>query len=82
MEIQFIDDAISSFGGVAILKKMMDKLSFEKVLSSLPLPPQKSPRGYPPIQLLIQFITSLWCGASRYAHLDISRFDNTIQKLF
>lgn len=82
MEIQFIDEEISSFGGVAILKKMMDKLSFEKVLSSLPLPPQKSPRGYPPIQLLIQFITSLWCGASRYAHLDISRFDNTIQKLF
>ncbi len=51
MEIQFIDEEISSFGGVAILKKMMDKLSFEKVLSSLPLPPQKSPRGYPPIQI-------------------------------
>ena len=64
MEIQFIDEEISSFGGVAILKKMMDKLSFEKVLSSLPCclvqatntrydPPLYSPKNKQPKRQLL-----------------------------
>lgn len=27
-------------------------------------------------------MTSLWCGAHRYAHLDVSRFDGSLQRLF
>lgn len=27
-------------------------------------------------------MASLWCGANRYSHLDISLFDTTLQKLF
>jgi hypothetical protein len=27
-------------------------------------------------------MVSLWCGASRYAQLDVSRFDYSLQRLF
>ncbi|MDR0305095.1 MAG: transposase [Chitinispirillales bacterium] len=30
----------------------------------------------------MQFIASIWCGVNRYSHLDISRFDTTLQKFF
>jgi hypothetical protein len=82
MELEFIDEEITSWGGLSILKKMIDKLNFVQLLDSLPLPEQGSNRGYPPTQLLIQFMTGLWCGANRYAHLDVTRFDKSIQKLF
>jgi len=82
MELQFIDDEITAWGGLAILKRMMDSSHFLDHLRTLPLPAQGSNRGYPPVQLITQFIASLWCGVNRYAHLDISRFDTTIQKLF
>ncbi len=52
------------------------------MLEDLPLPIQGSNRGYPPVQLLIQFMASVWCGANRYAHLDVARFDPSIQRLF
>lgn len=52
------------------------------MLETLPLQVQGSNRGHNPVQLIIQFIASLWCGANRYSHLDISRFDTTLQKLF
>ena len=81
-EIQFIDQEITSWGGVAILKKMIDQSGFSSFLECLPLPPQGSNRGYPPVQLFLQFMCAVWCGADRYAHLDITRLDHSLQRLF
>lgn len=61
---------------------MLETSGFEQFLTTLPLPEQGSNRAYSPEQLIIQFMTSLWCGANRYVHLDISRFDKSIQKIF
>lgn len=82
MEIEFVDHQITAWGGLAILKSMIDKISFEGILHDLPLPVQGSNRGYPPVQLMIQFMASVWCGANRYVHLDVTRFDPSIQRLF
>lgn len=30
----------------------------------------------------MQFIISIWCGASRYEHLEVTRFDGVIQQMF
>lgn len=57
-------------------------MHFVEMIETLPLPAQGSNRGYNPVQLITQFIASLWCGANRYSHLDISRFDTTLQTLF
>jgi hypothetical protein len=81
-EIQFIDQEITSWGGVTILKKMIDQSGFSSFLECLPLPPQGSNRGYPPVQLFLQFMCAVWCGADRYAHLDITRLDHSLQRLF
>ena len=82
MELRFVDKEISSWGGLSILKKMLDGSGFLKLLSKVPLPIQGSNRGHDPIQLIVQFMSSIWCGANRYAHLDVMRFDTTILKLF
>jgi len=81
-EIQFIDQELTSWGGVALLKKMIDQSGFATYLESLPLPEQGSNRGYPPVQLFIQFMSALWCGADRYSHLDITRLDYSLQRMF
>jgi hypothetical protein len=80
--LQFIDDEITCWGGLALLKNLIDRIGFQAQLEMLPLPLQGSNRGTSPIQLITQFIASIWCGANRYSHLDISRFDTTFQKLF
>lgn len=82
MKLEFIDKEITAYGGLSILKKMIDTTGFIQVLEGLPLPIQGSNRGYPPVQLFIQFMASVWCGANRYAHLDVTRFDRSIQRMF
>jgi len=81
-EVQFVDQELTSWGGVAILKKMIDQSGFASCLEQLPLPGQGSNRGYPPVQLFLQFMSSLRCGADRYAHLDITRLDYSLQRLY
>lgn len=82
LKIEFTDKEITPWGGVAILHKMMDKMSFDEVLQKSPLPVQGSNRGYDPVQLIMQFIISIWCGANRYEHLEVTRFDGVIQQMF
>ena len=61
---------------------MLDQSGFASYLESLPLPEQGSNRGYPPVQLFLQFMSAVWCGAERYAHLDITRLDSSLQRLY
>lgn len=82
MEIEFVDNEITSFGGLVILKQLLTNSGFIKELENLPLPVQGSNRGYPPIQLFVQFMASIWCGANRFSHLDVTRFDKSIQRIF
>ena len=67
-ELQFIDQELTSWRGVSIY------------LERLPLPEHGFNRGYPPVQLFIQFMSAVWCGADRYAHLDIIRLDHSLQR--
>jgi len=82
LKIEFTDKEITPWGGVSLLKRMLDKIEFEKVLSELDLPKPGSNRGYSPIQLVLSFIVSVWCGANRFLHTEVTRQDAVIRKLF
>jgi hypothetical protein len=46
------------------------------------LPQPGSNRGYRPEQFIEQMIFSIWCGAARFAHADITRLDSSLVRLF
>ncbi len=64
------------------MKKLIDKTGITEVLKKLPLPIQGSNRGYDPIQLIKSFFVSVWCGASRFDHLEVTRQDEVIREIF
>ena len=82
LKIEFTDKEITPWGGISILQKMMHKMSFTDFLNTTPLPQQRSNRGYDLVQIILQFIISIWYGATRYEHLEVTRFDGVLQKLF
>ena len=71
LDLSFCDKNITPFGGMVLMKKMMDHLGFPSLLKSLPLPQPKSNRGYDPTQLMMQFMISVWCGANAYEQCEI-----------
>lgn len=81
-EIKFTDREVSAWGGMALMKRMLDQMGFREAASGWELPPPGSNRSYPPVQLNEQWIVSIWCGACRFAHAETVRFDGTLTRLF
>jgi len=82
LKIEFTEKEITAWGGIVLMKKLIDKTGINRLLASLPLPRQGSNRGYDPLQLINHFWVSIWCGANRFEHLEITRHDAVIGKLF
>ncbi len=82
LELRFTDREITPWGGMALMKRLLDHLGFERALSEVGLPPQGSNRGYAPEQLIGQFMLSVWCGANRFQHAEITRQDAVLQRIF
>ena len=82
LKIEFTDKEITPWGGMVLMKKLIEKTRINEVLERLPLPTQNSNRGYNPIQLINNFWVSIWSGASRFEHLEVTRMDKVIQKIF
>ena len=81
-DVKFTSREVSAWGGLALLKKMMDGMGVFQAIQSWQLPMPGSNRGYAPAQLLEQMMVSIWCGANRFVHSDITRLDKTLARLF
>ena len=65
------------------LKQMLDKIGFRSLVESNPdLPKSGSNRAYKTSTILEGFITSVWCGANRFLHTEVTRHDLVLGKIF
>ena len=80
--VSFTDREVTAWGGLALLKRMLDGMGFRQAVAGWGLPAPGSNRGYDPVQLIEQFIVSIWCGACRFAHAETVRMDGTLTRLF
>ena len=81
-DLRFTDKEITAWGGMALMKRMLDHMEFRSVLSASGLPQPGSNRGYQPEQLITQFMLSVWCGANRFEHGEVTRHDPVLKRLF
>lgn len=82
IRISFTDKELTPWGGMILMKKLIERSAINDLLHRLHLPKQGSNRGYNPIQLINQFWVSIWSGANRFEHLEVTRQDEVIRKLF
>jgi len=81
-ELRFTDKEITAWGGMGLMKRMLDHLGFDAALTASGLPQPGSNRGYRPEQLITQFMLSVWCGANRFEHGEVTRHDPVLKRLF
>jgi hypothetical protein len=80
--VGFSDREVTAWGGLALMKQMLDRLQFREAFPAFGVPEASSNRGYAPCQLIEQFMVSIWCGACRFAHTEMVRLDNVLCRLF
>ena len=82
-DISYTSKEITPWGGIVFLKQMLQKIGFLEVIdSNLDLPQSGSNRGYKTSTIIEGFITSIWCGANRFLHTEVTRHDLTLGKIF
>lgn len=82
-EINYTNQEITPWGGMVFLRQMLDKIGFKnKVEECTDLPRPKSNRGYLPSTIIESFLVSIWSGANRFMHTEITRHDAVLKKIF
>jgi hypothetical protein len=82
-DIAFTNKEITPWGGMVFLKQFLDKIGFrEQVCKCSSLPIQGSNRGHDVSSLLEAFIASVWCGANRFLHTELTRNDAALRDIF
>lgn len=81
-ELRFSDKEITAWGGMGLMKRMLDHIEFDAALKACGLPAPGSNRGYAAEQLVQQFMLSVWCGANRFEHGEVTRHDPVLGRLF
>jgi len=81
-KIEYTNKEITPWSGILMVIKMLERMQFDQCLSGLDLPEKGSNRGYKPDQLVKQFMTSVWCGANRFEHTEVTRQDEVIRQFW
>lgn len=82
-EIDYTDLDVSPWGGLALLRQMLNQCGFRAALEScVDLPRPGSNRGHDVAELVESFIVSVWCGANRFIHTEVTRQDEALRKVF
>lgn len=79
----FTNKEVTAWGGMVFLKQFLDKIGLDNQVHSCPsLPQPRSNRGYNPLVILESFICSIWCGANRFLHTEVTRSDRALARIF
>lgn len=82
-DISYTSKEITPWGGMVFLKQMLQNIGFRELVENNPdLPVSGSNRGYKTSTILEGFITSIWCGANRFLHTEVTRHDAALGKIF
>lgn len=82
-DVSFTNKEITPWGGMVFLKQMLDKIGFREQISKCEaLPQPNSNRGYKVDTILEAFVASIWCGANRFMHTEVTRHDKALCRMF
>ncbi|WP_430231152.1 hypothetical protein [Nitrosomonas communis] len=74
-DLRFTNKEITAWSGMGLINQMLGRIRFSTAMESCGLPQPGSNRSYALIQLLLQIMLSVWCGANRFEQTEVTRHD-------
>src|SRR5271154_2886139 len=82
IQVSFTEKSVTAWGGMKLMKDMVDNIGIKEFMSGLDLPTKGSNRGSASMQIIECFWTSIWIGAGRFSHSAYLRYDKALQEIF
>jgi len=82
IQVSFSDKKVTAWGGMKLMKDMVDGIGIKEFMSGSGLPEKGSNRGYEAMQIMECFWASIWIGAGRFSHSAYLRYDKVLKEIF
>lgn len=82
IEWEYSEKQVSPWGGMRLMKELLDKSGLREELKKLQLPYPQSNRGYNSVDILESYFVSIWTGASNFIQSSYLRYDEVIKEIF
>ena len=82
LRIEYSDKEISAWGGMKLMKDLVETTGIKEYINTLDIPKPGSNRGYNPLEIMESFWVSIWIGASRFTHSGWLRYDTVLKEIF
>lgn len=82
IQIEFSDKQVSPWGGLVLMKQMLDKTGIGVKISELNLPESKSNNSIDRLTIVESFFASVWIGVTSFSQTAIIKLDRTVQEIF
>ncbi len=81
-EIEYSDERVTAWGGMRLMKEVLESSGVSGHLADVPLPESYSNRGYSPSVVVESYMVNVWLGCYRMSHTEVLRRDDTLKVLF
>lgn len=81
-EIRYSDEKVTAWGGMRLMKEVLERSGVSGLLGALGLPEPGSNRGYDPRLVVESYLVNVWMGCYRMSHTEVLRHDDTLKALF
>ena len=82
IEVQFSDKQVSPWGGLVLMKEVLDKTGIREKITDLNLPQSKSNNSIDSLTIVESFFASVWIGATAFSQTAIIKLDSTVKEVF
>lgn len=82
LQIEYSDKAVTPFGGMILMKELMDRCKLAHQLQTLDLPQSTSNNSIDAVTIVESFLVSVWIGATAFAQTAIVKLDDTLKEIF
>jgi len=79
---EYSSKPVSAWGGMRLMKELVDKTKVMEKLKEMPLPKPLSNRGYNPLCVIESFWVCVWLGGMKFSHTALLRFDEVLKRIF
>lgn len=82
MQIEYSDKQVTPWGGVILMKQLMDRTGIKEQLEQVGLPESQSNNSIEAVTIVESFFVSVWIGATAFSQTAIVRLDETLREIF
>jgi len=82
MKIEYSDKQVTPFGGLILMKQILDRSGIREKLKEMELPESLSNNHIEALTIVESFFASVWIGATAFSQTAIVRLDDTLRQIF